>query len=87
MFLEILRDLTYNHKLSEAAEEALNAKNWSALFSIFLQRINMQQNGIFDTTLKKELASITALMVKMFPGVPIFRRLFTQYCVMLASWR
>ena len=87
MNLLVTRMLKYDQKRSTEAEKALNEKNWSALFSIFLQRINMEAGGVFDTTLNEEIASITALMIKMFPGVPIFRRLIIQYCVMLASWR
>ena len=87
MNLVVTRDHKYDQKLSTGAETAINKKNWSALYSIFLQRINMEAGGVFDTTLNEELVSITAQMRKMFPGVPITRRLVIQYCVMLGSWR
>ena len=87
MNLVVTKDPNYDQKRSDEAEKAINKKNQSALFSVFLPRINMEAGGVFDTTLNEELVSITAQMIKMFPGVPITRRLVIQYCVMLGIWR
>jgi len=84
--LQTEKEQVYDANKSDEAKYTLNNKNWSGLFPLYLERIDLSPGGTFDETWKDELTSITQEMLLKYPNECV-ERLITQYASILANWR